>query len=36
LEADDPFDLQRFVQAQAPIFDTALAELKAASARRTT
>ncbi|MEO3434512.1 DUF1810 domain-containing protein [Inquilinus sp. CAU 1745] len=26
----NPFDLERFVTAQAPVFDTALAELKAA------
>ena len=29
----DPFDLQRFVTAQAPVFDTALAELKAGRKR---
>jgi uncharacterized protein (DUF1810 family) len=29
----DPFDLQRFVAAQAPIFDAALAELKAGRKR---
>jgi uncharacterized protein (DUF1810 family) len=29
MAAADPFDLDRFVQAQEPVFDTALAELKA-------
>ena len=29
----DPFDLDRFVTAQAPVFDAALAELKAARKR---
>jgi uncharacterized protein (DUF1810 family) len=29
----DPFDLARFVTAQAPVFDTALAELKAGRKR---
>jgi uncharacterized protein (DUF1810 family) len=29
----DPFDLQRFITAQAPVFDTALAELKAGRKR---
>ena len=29
----DPFDLERFVKAQAPIFDTALEELKAGRKR---
>jgi len=28
-----PFDLERFVKAQAPVFDTALAELKAGEKR---
>ncbi|NJD33797.1 MAG: DUF1810 domain-containing protein [Betaproteobacteria bacterium] len=31
--ADDPFDLNRFVQAQAAIYSTALAELKAGCKR---
>ena len=31
--ADDPFDLQRFVTAQAPVFKTALAELEAGHKR---
>ena len=30
---DDPFDLQRFTTAQAPVFETALAELKAGRKR---
>jgi uncharacterized protein (DUF1810 family) len=30
---DDPFDLQRFVTAQAPVFATALAELQAGRKR---
>ena len=30
---DDPFDLQRFVTAQAPVFETALAELRAGRKR---
>ena len=29
----DPFDLQRFIDAQAPVFDQALAELRAGSKR---
>ena len=29
-EGSDPYDLQRFVAAQAPVFETACAELKAA------
>ena len=29
----DPFDLERFVTAQSPVFDTALAELKAGRKR---
>ncbi len=33
MEADDPFDLQRFVTAQAPIFEVALGELKAGRKR---
>ena len=33
MEADDPFDLKRFVKAQAPIFETALGELKAGQKR---
>lgn len=33
MSADDPFDLQRFVTAQAPVFETALAELRAAHKR---
>ena len=33
MKADDPFDLQRFVTAQAPIFQTALDELKAGQKR---
>ncbi len=33
MEADDPYDLQRFVTAQAPIFETALGELKAGQKR---
>jgi hypothetical protein len=28
MQAADPFDLQRFVTAQAPVFDSALEELK--------
>lgn len=31
--APDPFDLQRFVRAQAPVYDTALAELGAGRKR---
>jgi uncharacterized protein (DUF1810 family) len=31
--SNDPFDLERFVQAQAPVFDTAVAELKAGRKR---
>jgi uncharacterized protein (DUF1810 family) len=31
--SDDPFNLERFVAAQQPVFDTALAELKAGSKR---
>ena len=30
---DDPFDLQRFVRAQGPVFETALAELRAGRKR---
>lgn len=30
---DDPFDLQRFVTAQAPVFETALGELRAGRKR---
>ena len=33
MQADDPFDLERFVTAQAPIFETALGELKAGRKR---
>jgi uncharacterized protein (DUF1810 family) len=33
MEAADPFDLGRFVAAQAPVFDTALAELRAGRKR---
>ncbi len=33
MEADDPFDLQRFVTAQAAIFEAALGELRAAQKR---
>ncbi len=33
IKADDPFDLERFVTAQAPIFQTALDELKAGQKR---
>lgn len=33
MEADDPFDLERFVTAQAAIFETALGELKAGQKR---
>ena len=33
MEADDPFDLKRFVAAQAPVFQTALGELKAGRKR---
>jgi len=33
VEADDPFDLERFVTAQAPIFEIALGELKAGQKR---
>jgi len=33
VEADDPFDLKRFVAAQAPVFQTALGELKAGRKR---
>ncbi len=33
MEADDPFDLERFVTAQAPVFQTALGELKAGQKR---
>ena len=29
----DPFDLERFVKAQAPVFDAALGELKAGQKR---
>lgn len=29
----DPFDLQRFVKAQAPVYDTVLAELRAGRKR---
>jgi uncharacterized protein (DUF1810 family) len=31
--SDDRFDLQRFIAAQAPVFDTALAELRAGQKR---
>ena len=31
--ADDPYDLARFVTAQAPVFDQALAELRAGAKR---
>jgi uncharacterized protein (DUF1810 family) len=30
---DDPFDLQRFVEAQAPVYETALGELRAGRKR---
>jgi uncharacterized protein (DUF1810 family) len=33
MNAADPFDLERFVTAQAPVFATALAELKAGQKR---
>ena len=33
MTADDPFDLARFVTAQAPVFPTVLAELKAGRKR---
>ncbi len=33
MPADDPFDLARFVAAQAPIFETALGELRAGRKR---
>jgi uncharacterized protein (DUF1810 family) len=33
MTADDPFDLQRFVTAQDPVFETALAELRAGRKR---
>ena len=33
MSADDPFDLQRFVTAQAPVFEAALAELRAGRKR---
>ncbi len=33
MQPDDPFDLQRFVTAQAPVFATALAELRAGRKR---
>ena len=33
MPVDDPFDLQRFVTAQAPVFETALAELRAGRKR---
>ena len=33
MPVDDPFDLQRFVTAQAPVFETALAELRAGHKR---
>jgi uncharacterized protein (DUF1810 family) len=33
VEADNPFDLQRFVTAQAPIFETALGGLRAGQKR---
>jgi len=33
MPAGDPFDLQRFVTAQAPVFETALAELMAGRKR---
>jgi len=32
-EADDPFDLQRFVEAQAPVIEDVLAELRAGRKR---
>ena len=32
-KATDPFDLQRFVTAQTPVFDTAVAELRAGQKR---
>jgi uncharacterized protein (DUF1810 family) len=33
MATDDPFDLERFVAAQAPVFDTVLAELRAGHKR---
>jgi uncharacterized protein (DUF1810 family) len=33
MRQDDPFDLQRFVAAQAPVFDTVLEELRAGRKR---
>ncbi|MGD0185907.1 MAG: DUF1810 domain-containing protein [Roseiarcus sp.] len=33
MQADDPFDLERFVTAQAPIFEAALGELRAGRKR---
>jgi uncharacterized protein (DUF1810 family) len=33
VQPDDPFDLERFVSAQAPVFATALAELTAGAKR---
>jgi uncharacterized protein (DUF1810 family) len=33
METDDPFDLQRFVKAQSPVFDTVLSELRAGRKR---
>lgn len=33
VDTEDPFDLQRFVQAQAPVHETALAELRAGRKR---
>jgi uncharacterized protein (DUF1810 family) len=33
MTAADPFDLQRFVTAQAPVFETVLAELRAGRKR---
>jgi uncharacterized protein (DUF1810 family) len=33
VQADDPFDLRRFVTAQAPVFEAALAELKSGRKR---
>ncbi|HET99534.1 MAG TPA: DUF1810 family protein, partial [Aurantimonas coralicida] len=33
MEATDPFDLARFVKAQAPVFDTVVDELSAGQKR---
>ncbi len=33
MDADDPFELARFVEAQAPLFETALAEIRRGAKR---